>query len=740
MDSVFGAASTSATLRRASSPTGLGAGAVAGQQESLARNALLDSSGGSEHVNAFNTSSSSSSRASTAGGKQHTLFLSTLPLTVRSSEPGVPTTTTAVIQSQIRIQLAPAAGGNKLLQLAITDPDDPLFLYSLMIAEHDYMTLKQEQGLVVDFHVFPDKLVELIEQCKQDDVARIQQKGRAAEGRLMAQLSINDGSATTAVGPHRARFSIMETNTFRHITHLSLLFTRANDAVLKRYLAGVIDDLKSELQASQNSATAATRQYEKQLTERVAQVDSLELEIKQLRAAHVAEVDSIRKQALADSSKERDKVVAEREVTRREHDKEMRELEQKLQDEIKSISLKLLSAESSQSHLQTHAKQVETQLEHLQETHTRLSEEHARLQSTHASLLSRAQQHERDSARLQAEVTRLEDSRRKLEASQQELQQEVRDAQRELTAERAHRTDVEKQLKTVETQNATLESSMQQCTAEIAKGNEIIARLQSDLKQTKTKAKLKAIVTVQQEKLLDERVEMLKQLRAEVDKQAADIAKFEEQMKAKDDKVSSLQKSNDELKKTAEENARVIEWLHRQLNDDVVGARGRGRLGGATVGVGGLSLDWDGELAALEQQYGLNGLSKENRELSPTRSRSPTRFRTSTTTAAAAVNLVPSPEPSKRARAYLESITTTRSNADVPPRTSTTSPLKQHNYTTTTTFATAQQQPSLPSTRIPGRYNAALLDSSSSKKKSDSTATGQAPSLAKKHAVRSNYF
>jgi hypothetical protein len=55
----------------------------------------------------------------------------------------------------------------KVLELVITQDADPFFLYSLSLTDDDYHILKSEQGLVVDFNVFPDKVIELLSGCME---------------------------------------------------------------------------------------------------------------------------------------------------------------------------------------------------------------------------------------------------------------------------------------------------------------------------------------------------------------------------------------------------------------------------------------------------------------------------------------------------------------------------------------------------------------------------------------------
>jgi len=54
------------------------------------------------------------------------------------------------------------------LIIQVTNPNDPLFLYSLDLSEIEYQQLKSEQSLLVDFQNFPDFISKMFYFCKND--------------------------------------------------------------------------------------------------------------------------------------------------------------------------------------------------------------------------------------------------------------------------------------------------------------------------------------------------------------------------------------------------------------------------------------------------------------------------------------------------------------------------------------------------------------------------------------------
>lgn len=111
------------------------------------------------------------------------------------------------------------------------------------VGEDDYHQLKHDQCLRVDFSSFPRKFIELLESCRGNapgamslGPARNSEVGggtaelRSGEPSFLARLE-------TAVTGGFSVFSLVETNPFKELTHLSLKFRAGNDAAIKTYLA-----------------------------------------------------------------------------------------------------------------------------------------------------------------------------------------------------------------------------------------------------------------------------------------------------------------------------------------------------------------------------------------------------------------------------------------------------------------------------------------------------------------------
>jgi hypothetical protein len=118
----------------------------------------------------------------------------------------------------VKIQVQP----KKFIDIQITDEKDYFFLLMLQINENDYLNLKKEMGLLVEFSAFPKNLVELFDKCKEE---------KELQCRLESQTNL------------LSFVSISYTN-LRPLVHFYLQLKSANDATLKKYLSSQVHEFK----------------------------------------------------------------------------------------------------------------------------------------------------------------------------------------------------------------------------------------------------------------------------------------------------------------------------------------------------------------------------------------------------------------------------------------------------------------------------------------------------------------
>ena len=53
----------------------------------------------------------------------------------------------------------------QVLRIHVTSESDPFFFHHMEVSEEEFQALKTEQSILVDFAQFPDKFIELLEEC-----------------------------------------------------------------------------------------------------------------------------------------------------------------------------------------------------------------------------------------------------------------------------------------------------------------------------------------------------------------------------------------------------------------------------------------------------------------------------------------------------------------------------------------------------------------------------------------------
>ncbi|RXM28105.1 Spindle assembly abnormal protein 6-like [Acipenser ruthenus] len=326
----------------------------------------------------------------------------------------------------------------KDLVVRITDDIDPYFLYNLVISEEDFQSLKVQQGLLVDFSAFPQKFIDLLHQCIQE-----QDKDNP---RFLLQFL----SSTPVLDHTPAHLNIVETNAFKHLTHLSLKLLHGTDVEIKKYLAICLTCVKAQTKYQQQS----------------------EQQRRELESLHQKNIEQLQTRL----------------VKLETCNKEMTERKYQLESIIRDHAAKLLGLED--------------------ESH-RAKQEVLSLRRENSTLDLECHEKEKHINQLQTRVAVLE--------------QEIKDkdqlvirSKEVLDATQEQKLAIEENAKRTQLHIGKLEAAVQSLSEELIKANEIIKKLQGDVKTLGGKLKLKNSVTIQQEKLLSEKEEKLKKEQKEL--------------------------------------------------------------------------------------------------------------------------------------------------------------------------------------------------------------------------------
>ncbi|CAJ0965140.1 unnamed protein product [Ranitomeya imitator] len=181
----------------------------------------------------------------------------------------------------------------KDLVVRMTDDTDPFFLYNLVISEDDFQSLKLQQGLLVDFTAFPQKFIDLLYQCINEENKEVP--------RFLLQLS-----SGTVLGSSPAQLDIVETNPFKHLTHLSLRLLPANDMEVKTYLATCLKCIKEKEMTLQHKLKKTEDDLSRHLICTQQSISEKSAELEQIKNDSSSKITSLKSQHTAELRSEKD--------------------------------------------------------------------------------------------------------------------------------------------------------------------------------------------------------------------------------------------------------------------------------------------------------------------------------------------------------------------------------------------------------------------------------------------------
>ncbi|XP_071800128.1 spindle assembly abnormal protein 6 homolog [Asterias amurensis] len=460
----------------------------------------------------------------------------------------------ASIRVQLELQTSASPMQRKELNVRLTDDADPFFLFNLALGEEDFQSLKVQQGLLVDFSAFPQKLIELLQRCFEEQ----SKDSPKFVLHLMRSEPLAQGLA---------ELCLVETNPFKHLTHLALKLQPGNDTDVKKYLATCLKSLQAEhnkvsmrLTHTETSLSGQLKETHKALSSRTHELESLRSEW----SAHTESLVAKHKQELAE---ERQKAM-----------QNQRDLEQRHERERKDIDTMRLQGSS----------ELQARLSDLQRANQDLTDKKYHLESSMRELKGRLGTLDEDYKRAQRDLQSLRQQRGSLETDQRSreqtlsqqqtriavLQQEVQDKEALLDkgnqlieAASDQRAKLEESVQHKTSLVAKLESTIKSTSHEVMKGNDIIKKLQGDLKAALAKLKLKNAITGKQEKLLEERNQTLRTVQQELDTLKTNTQQLEHENERLKESLESTRTKLEESRELLKTNENVINWLNKQVNE-----------------------------------------------------------------------------------------------------------------------------------------------------------------------------
>ncbi|KAM6327433.1 spindle assembly abnormal protein 6 homolog [Podargus strigoides] len=449
----------------------------------------------------------------------------------------------------------------KDLAVRLTDDTDPFFLYNLVISEEDFQSLKSQQGLLVDFSAFPQKFIDLLQQCIQEQNKDIP--------RFLLQLV-----SSASVLDHTPVFlNVVETNPFKHLTHLSLKFLPGNDAEIKKFLASCLKCLKEDKMTLEEKLRKTEEDLTRQLSYTQQSLSEKSRELDKLKNEWTSYTAALTNKHTQELTNEKERALQAQAQYQQQHEQQKKELENLHQRSIQQLQNRLSELEVINKDLTERRYKGDSTVRELKAKLSGIEDECQRAKQEVLSL-------RRENATLDAECHEKEKLINQLQTRVAVLEQEIKDkdqlvirTKEVLDATQEQKVILEESTEKKQSHIEKLETTIKSLSAELLKANEIIKKLQGDLKTLMSKLKLKNTVTIQQEKLLAEKEERLQKEQRELQEMGQSLRMKEQEACKLQEQLETTVQKLEESKQLLKTNENVITWLNKQLNEIQMGKK-----------------------------------------------------------------------------------------------------------------------------------------------------------------------
>ncbi|XP_043920154.1 spindle assembly abnormal protein 6 homolog isoform X2 [Protopterus annectens] len=446
----------------------------------------------------------------------------------------------------------------KDLVVRLTDDTDLYFLYNLKIGEEDFLNLKSQQGLLVEFSAFPQRFIDLLEQSISEQVKEVP--------RFLLQLV----TASPALDHMPASLDVVETNPFKHLTHLSLRLLPGNDNDIKKYLAGCLRNLKTENSILQETLHRTEDDLSKRLSITQQTLAEKSKELDRLRNEWTSQSSLLTTRHTQEIAVEREKAHQMQTQCQQQYEQQKREMEAAHKKAVHHLESKVEELELVNKDLLEKKYKFESSIREMRARLSGLEEENQRTKQEVVSL-------RRENSTLDSECHEKEKVVNQLKTKTAVLEQEVKDKEQVLKrindvfeSAQEHKKKIEESLEEKQVQIGKLEATLKSLSEELLKANEIIKKQQSDIKKLMEKSKLKNAVTMQQEKILEEKGQTLQRERLELNNVKQALTLKEQQASALQEQLDAATQKLEECKQMLKTNENVINWLNKQLNENKI--------------------------------------------------------------------------------------------------------------------------------------------------------------------------
>ncbi|CAD8159704.1 unnamed protein product [Paramecium octaurelia] len=437
------------------------------------------------------------------------------------------------------------------LRIELTDDTNLSFLQILDLNEGEFLALKNEQSLHVDFATFPMKLADLLQLCINSQ--------RDEKVNFYVSLETKNGESNLAV---------IENNEFKKLTHLSLRLRSATDDILKYFLANKLAIEKQENEELHKK----TKKLTEQLDEKQWELENLKSEVRKFTEDNNAVLQQVQLDEQKKLNDFREQALSKETNFKRESENEKQFIIEKYEKIVLELQNKYIQLQQINQDLSEQKIQLTQQEKELKNRFAIIQQESQQLQKENSEF--RIINKELDTLKFTQErqIIELRIQKEGLEKLLRDKEDFLSNKQQLVDNEKKQNVILEEQANNQKKQIDKLEQRIAVMSDEVIKGNQIIEKLENELSKQKEKIKLKNAVVLQQEQT----VQQLQDANDQSSKQINELRREKDslELKYKDQENTNLDLKNKlaESQKLLESNNQMIQYLNKCLNETKVQA------------------------------------------------------------------------------------------------------------------------------------------------------------------------
>ena len=278
-----------------------------------------------------------------------------------------------------------------------------------------------------------------------------------------------------------------------------------NDSTIKRYLATMVKTLKDQLASLKDQSNNLQYRLEIRLQDTLSALEKSHVDNDRQKVEFNEALRKIKEESMAEYMEFRSHATGEKEDLIHRHESDLKRSQERvgnLELQNRLLTEAKFQLEEAMQELTGKCRQMEQELQSA-------TDELEELRKSRKELESIQFKYERELSDYRIQTTVFD---RQLHEKEEHLQR----TSDSLIAIQEQKKKIEEALELYKTQNNRLEEALKKGKDEITKGNEIIQKLQMDLRDARTKVKLKNVIVSQQERLVEDRQRMIDTLNREV--------------------------------------------------------------------------------------------------------------------------------------------------------------------------------------------------------------------------------